>query len=68
MGQPPTRDAVLPILCAALLADGPVEITNVPNLHDVATTARLLRELPRDYVSTQPVPAAFVQPGVARAA
>ena len=42
------KNAVLPILCAALLADGPVEITNVPNLHDVATTARLLRELGAD--------------------
>ncbi|WP_058834090.1 UDP-N-acetylglucosamine 1-carboxyvinyltransferase [Luteimonas abyssi] len=39
------KNAVLPILCGALLADGPVEIANVPNLHDVATTARLLREL-----------------------
>jgi UDP-N-acetylglucosamine 1-carboxyvinyltransferase len=39
------KNAVLPILCAALLADGPVEISNVPNLQDVLTTARLLREL-----------------------
>ncbi|MEN1925711.1 UDP-N-acetylglucosamine 1-carboxyvinyltransferase [Luteimonas sp. MJ293] len=39
------KNAVLPILCASLLADGPVEINNVPNLQDVLTTARLLREL-----------------------
>lgn len=36
------KNAVLPILCATLLADAPVEITNVPNLHDVATTVKLL--------------------------
>ena len=39
------KNAVLPILCGALLADGPVEIANVPDLDDVSTTARPLREL-----------------------
>ncbi|TXI49606.1 MAG: UDP-N-acetylglucosamine 1-carboxyvinyltransferase [Lysobacter sp.] len=39
------KNAVLPILCATLLADGPVEIGNVPHLHDVVTTTKLLREL-----------------------
>jgi UDP-N-acetylglucosamine 1-carboxyvinyltransferase len=39
------KNAVLPILCATLLADGPVEIGNVPSLHDVLTTNKLLREL-----------------------
>lgn len=39
------KNAVLPILCAALLADGPVTIDNVPDLHDVKTTLRLLGEL-----------------------
>ena len=39
------KNAVLPILCATLLADGEVEIRNVPNLHDVKTTLRLLAEL-----------------------
>ena len=39
------KNAVLPILCAALLADEPVRITNVPRLHDVKTTLRLLGEL-----------------------
>ena len=36
------KNAVLPILCATLLAHEPVEIANVPHLHDVRTTARLL--------------------------
>jgi UDP-N-acetylglucosamine enolpyruvyl transferase len=35
----------LPILCATLLADEPVEISNVPHLHDVVTTAKLLAGL-----------------------
>lgn len=39
------KNAVLPILCATLLADGIVEIGNVPYLHDVITTIKLLREL-----------------------
>ena len=39
------KNAVLPILCATLLADAPVEISNVPHLHDVVTTAKLLGEL-----------------------
>jgi len=39
------KNAVLPILCATLLADAPVHLGNVPHLEDVITTARLLREL-----------------------
>ena len=39
------KNAVLPILCATLLADAPVRITNVPRLHDVLTTAKLLAGL-----------------------
>ena len=39
------KNAVLPILCAGLLADGPLVVRNVPNLHDVKTTLRLLAEL-----------------------
>ena len=39
------KNAVLPILCATLLADAPVRITNVPRLHDVFTTAKLLARL-----------------------
>ena len=39
------KNAVLPILCATLLADEPVAISNVPHLHDVVTTAKLLAGL-----------------------
>ena len=39
------KNAVLPILCATLLADAPVEVFNVPHLHDVVTTIKLLGEL-----------------------
>ncbi|MBS0225607.1 MAG: UDP-N-acetylglucosamine 1-carboxyvinyltransferase [Proteobacteria bacterium] len=39
------KNAVLPILCATLLADEPVAISNVPHLHDVVTTTRLLAGL-----------------------
>ncbi len=36
------KNAVLPILAATLLADGPAIIENVPHLHDVTTTVELL--------------------------
>ncbi len=36
------KNAALPILAAALLADGPVTVTNVPRLNDIATTVKLL--------------------------
>ncbi len=39
------KNAALPILCAALLADGPLEVLNVPRLHDVATTLKLLARM-----------------------
>ncbi len=39
------KNAVLPILCAGLLADEPLLVSNVPRLHDVKTTLRLLAEL-----------------------
>ncbi len=39
------KNAVLPILCATLLADEPMAISNVPHLHDVVTTAKLLAGL-----------------------
>lgn len=37
-----SKNAVLPILAGALLADGPVTISNVPHLNDVTTTMELL--------------------------
>jgi UDP-N-acetylglucosamine 1-carboxyvinyltransferase len=36
------KNAVLPIMAATLLADGPLVIRNVPHLHDVTTTMELL--------------------------
>ena len=37
------KNAALPELCAALLTDEPVTLTNVPRLQDVNTTLKLLR-------------------------
>ena len=39
------KNAALPILCATLLADAPVTLTNVPRLRDITTTLNLLRHL-----------------------
>ncbi|MGY6519417.1 MAG: UDP-N-acetylglucosamine 1-carboxyvinyltransferase [Lysobacteraceae bacterium] len=39
------KNAVLPILSAALLAEGPMDIGNVPHLHDVTTTMELLAQM-----------------------
>ncbi|MFO1494110.1 MAG: UDP-N-acetylglucosamine 1-carboxyvinyltransferase [Lysobacterales bacterium] len=39
------KNAVLPILSATLLADGPCMIGNVPHLHDVTTTMELLGQM-----------------------
>lgn len=39
------KNAVLPILAASLLIDGPMEIGNVPHLHDVTTTMELLGQM-----------------------
>ncbi|MCU0754345.1 MAG: UDP-N-acetylglucosamine 1-carboxyvinyltransferase [Xanthomonadales bacterium] len=39
------KNAVLPILAATLLADGPVTISNAPQLMDVATTLSLLGQM-----------------------
>jgi UDP-N-acetylglucosamine 1-carboxyvinyltransferase len=39
------KNAVLPILCATILADEPMTIANVPHLHDVTTTIHLLGAL-----------------------
>ena len=40
-----SKNAALPILFAAILLDGPVEYSNVPDLHDIATTVKLLNIL-----------------------
>jgi UDP-N-acetylglucosamine 1-carboxyvinyltransferase len=39
------KNATLPILCAALLTDEPLTVSNVPQLEDVATCNRLLRQM-----------------------
>jgi UDP-N-acetylglucosamine 1-carboxyvinyltransferase len=39
------KNAALPILCAGLLTSDTVELSNVPNLHDVATMLKLLRQM-----------------------
>ncbi|ACL32383.1 UDP-N-acetylglucosamine 1-carboxyvinyltransferase [Glaesserella parasuis] len=39
------KNAALPILFAAILAEEPVILTNVPNLKDVETTVKILRKL-----------------------
>jgi UDP-N-acetylglucosamine 1-carboxyvinyltransferase len=36
------KNAALPILCAGLLVPGTLELSNVPHLHDVGTTLKLL--------------------------
>lgn len=39
------KNAALPVLAAALLADGPLKLSNVPHLNDVTTTVKLLRQM-----------------------
>jgi UDP-N-acetylglucosamine 1-carboxyvinyltransferase len=39
------KNAALPVMCAALLTDKPLTVTNVPLLHDVSTMAKLLEEM-----------------------
>jgi UDP-N-acetylglucosamine 1-carboxyvinyltransferase len=39
------KNAALPIMCAALLADRPLELANVPQLMDISTMARLLGQM-----------------------
>ncbi|WP_148254649.1 UDP-N-acetylglucosamine 1-carboxyvinyltransferase [Aidingimonas lacisalsi] len=36
------KNSALPVLCASLLADGPVTIGNLPHLQDITTTLELL--------------------------
>jgi UDP-N-acetylglucosamine 1-carboxyvinyltransferase len=39
------KNAALPILAATLLAEGPVTVSNVPQLNDIATTVKLLKRM-----------------------
>src|SRR6266849_6408513 len=40
-----TKNAALPIMCAALLSAQPLRLSNVPQLMDVRTMAKLLRQM-----------------------
>jgi UDP-N-acetylglucosamine 1-carboxyvinyltransferase len=44
------KNATLPILAGALLADGPVVLKKVPHLNDVTTTVKLLRRMGVDII------------------
>src|SRR3954464_4461865 len=39
------KNAALPIMCAALLSEQPLRLSNVPYLMDVRTMAKLLRQM-----------------------
>lgn len=39
-----SKNAALPLMAAALLADGPVAIANVPHLRDITTFSNVIRE------------------------
>ncbi|TXI78325.1 MAG: UDP-N-acetylglucosamine 1-carboxyvinyltransferase [Dechloromonas sp.] len=39
------KNAALPILCASLLSDQPLELSNVPHLNDISTMLRLLGDM-----------------------
>jgi UDP-N-acetylglucosamine 1-carboxyvinyltransferase len=39
------KNAALPIMCAALLTDEPLALSNVPHLMDISTMARLLAQM-----------------------
>jgi UDP-N-acetylglucosamine 1-carboxyvinyltransferase len=39
------KNAALPLLCAALLTDQPLYLSNVPHLNDVSTMLRLLVQM-----------------------
>ena len=39
------KNAALPLLCAALLTEEPLRLSNVPHLNDVSTMLRLLAQM-----------------------
>jgi UDP-N-acetylglucosamine 1-carboxyvinyltransferase len=39
------KNAALPIMCASLLSAEPLQLSNVPDLHDVATMLKLLQQM-----------------------
>jgi UDP-N-acetylglucosamine 1-carboxyvinyltransferase len=48
------KNAALPILCAALLSDEPLHLTNVPKLWDIGTTKKLLTQMGVTVEQTDP--------------
>ena len=47
---PGTKNATLPIFFASILADGPLKLSNTPQLSDVSTTLRLLMDMGSSFV------------------
>jgi len=45
-----SKNATLPIFFASILADGPLKLSNTPQLSDVSTTLRLLMEMGSNFV------------------
>ena len=45
-----SKNASLPIFFASILADGPLKLSNTPQLSDVSTTLRLLMEMGSNFV------------------
>ena len=48
------KNAALPMLAATVLADGPVELANVPQIRDVAVMLELLMELGASVEQSRP--------------
>jgi len=48
------KNAALPILCAALLSDEPLTVTNCPALWDIGTTKKLLAQMGVTVTQTDP--------------
>ena len=45
-----SKNATLPIFFATILADGPLKLSNTPQLSDVSTTLRLLMDMGSSFV------------------
>ena len=45
-----SKNATLPIFFASILADGPLKLSNTPQLSDVSTTLRLLMDIGSNFV------------------
>ena len=45
-----SKNATLPIFFSSILADGPLELSNTPQLSDVSTTLRLLMDMGSNFV------------------